>query len=139
MATNTQFAIAVHLMAALGYRAGEEIPSAALAKSINTSASFVRRVLAKLSKARLVATATGKGGCCWLARDPAQVTLRDIYRAVEPPRVFALHHYPELKSCPVSCHIKDALKRAQDAAQDSMERSLRAITLAQVIDGLKAR
>ena len=60
MAINTQFPIAVHLMAALGYRRGLDTTSATLATSVNTSPSFVRRILSKLSKAGLVKTATGK-------------------------------------------------------------------------------
>ena len=62
MATNTQFSIAVHLMLALGYGGGQQATSGELAKSINTSPSFVRRILAKLSKANLVSTTTGKSG-----------------------------------------------------------------------------
>jgi DNA-binding IscR family transcriptional regulator len=54
MAVNAQFSIAVHLMAALGYRFNEEAISGDLAGSVNTGASFVRRTLAKLSKAGLI-------------------------------------------------------------------------------------
>ena len=62
MANNTQFSIAVHLMAGLACRCEKDTTSAFLAMSVNTSPSFVRRVLAKLSKAGLVETATGKAG-----------------------------------------------------------------------------
>src|SRR5689334_16376314 len=95
MAVNTQFPIAVHLMAALGYRRGSDTTSATLAASVNTSPSFVRRVLAKLSKAGLVETATGKAGACWLARDAKGISLLDIYRAVDAPKAFSIHQYEE--------------------------------------------
>ena len=49
MATNTQFSIAVHIMIALGFNPERQLTSAQLAKSVNTSPSFVRRVLAKLA------------------------------------------------------------------------------------------
>src|SRR5260370_28791647 len=51
MARNVQFSIAVHLMAGLAHGCGKDITSGNLAMSVNTSPSFVRRVLAKLSKA----------------------------------------------------------------------------------------
>jgi Rrf2 family protein len=133
MAINTQFPIAVHLMAALGYHCGEGITSSMLAASVNTSPSFVRRVLAKLSKAGLVETATGKAGACWLARDPRQISLLDIYEAVDPPKAFSIHHYSEQKSCAVSCHIKAALDKALAKTQTAMEGSLREISLKQII------
>jgi Rrf2 family protein len=138
MATNTQFSIAVHILAALGYRGGEHTTSAMLAYSVNTSPSFVRRVLAKLSRAGLVRTATGQGGECRLARDPHSVTLLDVYRAVEAPKAFAIHTYNVRKPCPVSCHIKSALEQALGSTQQAMESSLRKISLAEVVATVKS-
>jgi Rrf2 family protein len=139
MANNTQFSIAVHVMAALacGCRQGVDITSSDLATSVNTSASFVRRVLAKLSKAGLVETATGKAGKTWLAKDPKQISLLDIYEAVDAPRAFAIHHYAEQKACVVSCHIKTALEKALRKTQKAMETSLREMSLAQIVTEVK--
>jgi Rrf2 family protein len=139
VAINTQFSIAVHLMAGLGLRGGSDRTSAQLAHSVNTSASFVRRVLAKLSKAALVSTATGKGGACWLARPPEQVRLLEIYRAVDAPKAFAIHRYKAQQACPVSCNIKLALDGVLDKTQAGLEAALDKITLAQVIADLKRK
>jgi Rrf2 family protein len=137
MAVNTQFSIAVHLMAGLAWRRGRDTTSAELAASVNTSASFVRRTLAKLSKAGLVETATGKAGACWLARDARAISLLDIYEAVNAPKAFAIHHYTEQKACPVSCHIKAALDKALGKTQKAMEASLADIRLARIISEVK--
>jgi Rrf2 family protein len=134
--TNTQFAIATHIMAALGHAAGKEVNSAEIAGSVNTSSSFVRRILAKLSKAELVKTATGKGGSCWLARPARRISLLDIYRAVEAPKAFAIHQYPAEKRCPVSCGIKPALNRVLAETQQAIEGSLSRTSLAEVISDL---
>lgn len=139
MARNVQFSIAVHIMAGLAYRCDGDITSSTLARSVNTSPSFVRRVLAKLSKARLVKTATGKSGACRLAREAKEISLLDIYRAVEAPGAFSIHHYPEQKSCAVSCHIKAALAKALTRTQRAMEASLKGITLAQVVSDMKCK
>ena len=133
MATNVQFSIAVHVMAALACRCEAEITSAQLARSVNTSPSFVRRVLARLSKAGLIETATGKTGACWLARDAKRISLLDIYEAVDAPRAFAIHHYAEQKTCSVSCNIKLALENALKKTQHAMEKSLASITLAEIV------
>ena len=133
---NTQFAIATHIMAALGHAAGKEVNSAEIAGSVNTSSSFVRRILAKLSKAGLVKTATGKGGSCWLARPARHISLLDIYRAVEAPKAFAIHQYPAEKQCPVSCGIKPALSRVLAETQQAIEGSLSRTSLAEVISDL---
>ena len=72
-----------------------------------------------------------------MAKDPADVSLLDIYKAVEGPKVFAIHQYEPKKPCEVSCHIKAALTRVLERAQKSMEKSLGQITLANVIADMK--
>src|SRR6266446_5434081 len=59
---SVQFAVAAHIMAALGYFPGEEISSGTLAESVNADPTFVRKSLSKLSKAGLVVTKRGKSG-----------------------------------------------------------------------------
>ena len=125
------------MMAGLGYREGCDTTSAELAHSVNTSASFVRRVLAKLSKAGLIRTAKGQAGACWLARKPAEISLLDIYNAVDAPKAFAIHDYAPMKQCAVSCHIKAALDKVLDKTQKSMEAGLKKITLAEVLQEVK--
>jgi Rrf2 family protein len=136
MAVNTQFSIAVHLLAGLGCRKGEDATSGELARSINTSPSFVRRTLSKLSKARLVETATGKAGACWLAKKPERISLLDIYQAVGAPKAFAIHAYASQKACPVSCNIKNALDKALTKTQKAMEACLDDISLAEIMADL---
>lgn len=133
MAVNTQFSIAVHMLAGLGFLPEGETTSAQLATSVNTSPSFVRRILSKLSKAGLVCTSMGKTGSTALAKDPKDITLLEIYRAVDAPKAFAIHDYPEQAACPVSCGIKSAMENVLGRTQSSMEEGLGKITLADVI------
>lgn len=137
MAVNTQFSIAVHLLAGLAYREDKEATSGYLALSVNTSPSFVRRTLAKLSKAGLVVTTTGKAGTCRLAKKPGQISLLDVYEAVDAPKAFAIHNYAPQKPCLVSCNIKTALEKALSQTQKAMEAGLAKITLAQIVDDMK--
>src|SRR5258708_35002216 len=106
---SVQFAVAAHIMAALGYFHGEEISSATLAESVNADATFVRKSLSKLSKAGLVVTKRGKSGASMLSRSPRHITLLDIYRASAAPPAFAIHSYPVKKSSVVSCNLNDCM------------------------------
>src|SRR5271163_3662427 len=140
MANNVQFSIAVHILAGLACGCDKEgVTSGHLAESVNTSASFVRRILAKLSKAGLVDTATGKAGACWLARDAKKISLLDIYEAVDAPKAFFIHSYAEQKVCKVSCHIKAALEKVLAKTQKAMEASLAEISLAQIVSDVKTK
>ena len=138
-ATNVQFAVAAHIMAALGYFRGEEISSATLAESVNADPTFVRKSLSKLSKAGLVVTKRGQSGASALARPPRQITLLDIYRASAAPQAFAIHSYPVHKKCPVSCHLKECMSGVLAQAQYSFERSLAKITLASLVGQIREK
>jgi Rrf2 family protein len=133
MANNTQFSIAVHIVAGLGFGCGKDMTSGKLAMSVNTSPSFVRRILAKLSKAGLIETTTGKTGSCKLAKKPEQISLLDVYKAVDAPKVFSIHTYPAQKPCLVSCNIKKALENVLEKTQHATEASLAKMTLAEIM------
>jgi Rrf2 family protein len=137
MAVNTQFSIAVHIMAGLAVGCDREMTSSRLAMSVNTSPSFVRRVVSKLSKANLVETTTGKTGACRLAKNAKNISLLDIYQAVDAPKAFAIHNYKEQKNCSVSCQIKTVLEHVLEKSQHSLESSLREISLAEIVSDLK--
>jgi Rrf2 family protein len=136
---SVQFTVAAHIMAALGYRHGEEISSATLAESVNADPTFVRKSLSKLSKAGLVVTKRGKSGASVLARPTRQITLLDIYRASAAPPAFAIHSYPMKKRCPVSCHLKECMSGLLSQAQNSFERSLAKTSLADLVGQIREK
>ena len=136
---SVQFAVAAHIMAALGYFPGEEISSTILADSVNADPTFVRKSLSKLSKAGLVVTKRGKSGASMLSRSPRQITLLDIYSASAAPPAFAIHSYPVEKRCPVSCHLKECMSELLSQAQNSFERSLAKTTLADLVGQIRRK
>ena len=132
-ATSVQFTVAAHIMAALGFRPGEETRSATLAESVNADPTFVRKSLSKLSKAGLIVTTRGKNGASRLTRSPKRITLLEIYRASAAPPAFAIHRYPVEKRCPISRNIKGCMSSVLGKAQGSFEKTLDGITLADVV------
>ncbi len=136
---NVQFAVAAHIMAALGYFHGEEISSATLADSVNADATFVRKSLSKLAKAGLVVTKRGKSGASMLSRSPRQITLLDIYRASAAPLAFAIHSYPVEKRCVVSRNLKECMSAVLSEAQSSFEKSLARMTLADLVGKIREK
>jgi len=135
---SVQFAVAAHIMAALGY-GGDEICSATLAMSVNADPSFVRKSLSKLSKAGLVITKRGKSGASMLARPPKRITLLDIYRASAAPPALTIHSYPVEKRCPVSCNVKECMAGVLSQVQDGFEKSLAKITLADLVRQIREK
>ncbi len=138
-ATSVQFTVAAHIMIALGFHRGTEIASAALAASVNADPSFVRKSVSKLAKAGLIVTTRGKSGSSVLARSPKQITLLEIYRASQAPPTFAIHGYPVEKRCPISSNIKGCMSSVLKQAQDSFEKTLESITLADVVGEIREK
>ena len=134
---NTQFSIAVHVMAALAHYQSS-FTSEILAGSVNANPVFVKRVLVKLSKANLVKSMVGKSGGYDLARGPEQISLLDIYGAVSPPTVFAIHTYAESPGCIVSRNIKCALGEVLVDTQRAVESDLSRTTLADVVSKIRS-
>lgn len=134
---NVQFTVAAHVAAVLGDRYGEYVTSAILAGSVHAEATFVRRSIAKLTKAGIVIATRGKHGACTLARPPAEITLLDIYRASEAPAAFAIHGYPVQPACVISRQIKDTMHAVLDDAQSGFETRLADRTLADLIADIR--
>ena len=135
---NTQFSIAVHVLAAIAHFEGA-FTSEILAGSVNANPVFVKRILVKLSKAKLAKTTVGKSGGYALARSPKSISLLDIYSAVDPPNAFAIHAYPKTKECVVSSNIKEVMSDVLVGTQKAVRRDLRQTTLADVVSKIRAR
>ncbi|MGV3525504.1 MAG: RrF2 family transcriptional regulator [Candidatus Sericytochromatia bacterium] len=135
---NTQFSIAVHVLAALAHYAST-FTSETLAGSVNANPVFVKRILVKLSKAKLVNTTVGKSGGYELARSPQHISLLDIYAAVSPASAFAIHTYRENAGCVVSGHIKDVMGEVLRGTQTALENELKQTTLEDVVSQIRAR
>jgi Rrf2 family protein len=135
---NTQFSIAVHVLAAIAnYEAA--FTSEVLAGSVNANPVFVKRILVKLSKAKLVKTTVGKSGGYDLARSPKRISLLDIHSAVNPPSAFAIHAYAKANGCVVSCNIKEVMGEVLARTQKTLESDLKQTTLADVVSKIRSR
>jgi len=116
-------------MTVLALRRDELCPSTLLAKTVNTNPVVIRRLLLDLQEAGLVKTERGPAGGARLARAPGRIKVRDIYRAVEEPALFAVHRRRPSKECPVGCRIESVLEQLFQRASRALENELGAVTL----------
>lgn len=90
----SDFTVALHIMGCLTAAEGAPLSSEILARTYGTNAVVIRRVLLKLSDAGIVQSQRGVGGGTVLAHSPSEVTLRDVFEAVEGKSEI-LPRYPE--------------------------------------------
>jgi Rrf2 family protein len=132
MTGNSRFAVSLHILAYLVYRAGVAVPSAEIAASVDTNPVVIRRLLSALVKSRLVNAQKGATGGFSLASTPANISLLDVYRAVEPKPDHGLRTFAPNHKCPVGAKIEAILQGIFFKAQAGMEAELGHVTLANV-------
>jgi Rrf2 family protein len=74
---------------------GEPVKGEHLAESQQIPLQFLEHILLELKHARLIQARRGAKGGYWLARDPAEITLADVIRAVEGPLANIHENAPE--------------------------------------------
>lgn len=135
MQISTRFSIAVHTLLCIAHFAPTtKVTSAFIAASVNVNPVVIRRTLGMLKEAGLVHVEAGVGGAS-LARPLDEITLLDIYRAVESVagELFDFHASPN-PACPVGRNIHAVLDGELTAAQAALEGRLAQTSLAD-LDG----
>lgn len=130
MNTSSRFAFAVHVLALLSQQDGVPLSSEIIAGSVNTNPALIRRLLTMLSEAGLTTSQLGAGGGALLARAAEDITLLEVYHAVDDAQLFALHREEPNPSCMVGRNIQEVLRGIIDDAQQAMEASLASRTVA---------
>jgi len=136
MSDSQRFPVAAHALAYMAHKGAfspaQAAPSAVLASSIPTNPVVVRRVTALLAKAGLIATRPGATGGSWLLRQPEDIRLDEVLKAVNgcahigsPPA--------GAKGCPVSTHIPRQVAKALTAADEAATAALAKITIADLL------
>ncbi|NNE67547.1 MAG: Rrf2 family transcriptional regulator [Pyrinomonadaceae bacterium] len=131
---NSQFAMAVHVLAMLANNCDERIKSGYLAESVNTNAVVIRRLLCDLHDAELVVSRTGYSGGTCLTRQPSAITLDEVFDAVSKADVFGLHPNQPKSDCEIGAGITSVLERLQEETNLSVRNSLGSYSLQDVID-----
>ena len=97
---------------------------------MGTNPVVVRRIMAGLRDQGYVRSEKGYGGGWTLACDLSQVTLRDVYTALECPSLLAIGHRTESPGCLVEQAVNAALSQAFDEAEALLLSRLDQVTLA---------
>lgn len=134
--SNSQFAMAVHVLMLLAKSSGENLKSEYIGESVNTNAVVIRRLLCQLAQANLVVSQTGAAGGTRLAKSAAEINLNEVYQAVSTGEVFALHRQKPNQDCPVGKNIESVLCCLQKEIDKVIEEKLSQKTLQNVLEAI---
>lgn len=136
MQFSSRLPVAVHiLLAIVEFEGKEKTTSTFLAGSVNVNPVIIRNTLGQLKAAGLVTVKAGEGGAS-LAKEPKNITLLDIFDAVEKEEaLFHFHENPN-PECPVGKNVHAVLDNKLFAIQEVMREKMKSVTLQDLIDDL---
>ncbi|QQP93279.1 Rrf2 family transcriptional regulator (plasmid) [Skermanella sp. TT6] len=113
--------------------------SEALARAMDTNPVVIRRMMAGLRDRGYVRSEKGHGGGWTIACGLGEVTLRDIYDALDRPELLAMGNRTEAPGCLVEQAVNAALGETFDEAEALLLRRFGEITLAALSADFHAR
>ena len=136
MQFSSRLPIAVHiLLAIVEFEGKEKTTSTFLAGSVNVNPVIIRNTLGQLKSAGLVTVKAGEGGAS-LAKDPKNITLMDVFNAVEKEEMLFHFHENPNPECPVGKNVHAVLDRRLLSIQEVMQEQMKSITLQDLIDDM---
>jgi transcriptional regulator family protein len=133
---DVKFSVAIHTLVMIS-ESEKALSSQALATSVGTNASYIRKIISLLKTAGLVSSHQGRSGY-QLTKSPKEITLLEIYyaaQAVDHISLFQLHQNSN-QECPVGKHINEATAPIFTKVEKHLEEKLAHQTLGQIIDNL---
>lgn len=136
MQISMKCSIAVHCLIFIHEAKGiAKVTSNLLAESTGCNPVVIRNILSALKKAGLITIPRGTGGA-ELCVDPAQITLYQIYTALEPKGITSLIgiHPCEGRRCPVAQNIRKVLEAPYHKIEDAVKETMEEITLQSMLE-----
>ena len=140
MQISIKCSVAVHCLIFIHEAKGiAKVTSNLLAQSTGSNPVVIRNILSALKKAGLITVARGTGGA-ELCADPSQITLYQIYSALEPNGLSSVMgiHPCEGRSCPVAQNIRKVLEPPYHKIENAVKNAMEEITLQSIIDDFHA-
>jgi Rrf2 family protein len=137
MLGSSRFVIGIHVLAILA-RATDRAPvcSTSIAESVNTNPVVIRRLMASMEQHGLVRSVAGRHGGFVLGKASREITLQEIYRALEGTELFRMHTNAPSAKCPVGASIVRAIGKPLKVAEQALGAALSRTTLHDVVSDI---
>ena len=137
MQFSSRLSMAIHTLLVIDYFKNEcKVTSDFIAGSVGANPVIIRNILGKLKGAGLVEVAAGRGGTS-LLKSPENITLLEVFHAVEADeQLFHIHEHPN-PECPIGRQINSILEDRLDNIKKVVERELDKLTLQSLLNEVK--
>ena len=139
MQISSRFTVAAHVLICIEmFKNERKVTSDFLASSVNVNPVVIRRILQQLKGAGIVTVTRGSGGAD-TAKPLDEITLLDLYNAVECVDDGTLFHFHEDPNqiCPVGRNIHAVLDGRLEDIQRAMEEQMKSVTIRDIVEDTK--
>ena len=139
MRINIKCSSAIHVLLIIALMPEDvKVTSEFLSSSVGSNPVEIRRLLSSLKKAGIIDVARGPGGAS-LKKSPEDISLLDIYNAVDPTsldNLIGIHNHPE-PQCPFGKNINSLLSEPYAEISKTVREKMSSINLDQLCKRLK--
>lgn len=138
MKYSSKLSDAVHILVLIALNPLENLSSTTIAKSIHTNPAFVRQLMSLMKKSEIISSVHGHAMPS-LTKDPSDISLLDIYKAVEgnkPLLHLDTHTNPE---CGVGVNIQYSLQDYYNDIQYTVDKKMEEIKLSDIIENFYSK
>ena len=133
MSISSRFSVGIHILTLIEINKDEVSSSEYLAGSVNTNPAVIRKIMGMLKKAELINVQPGIAGA-ELAKDLSDITLLDVYKAVNVVKDNELFHIHEPNpDCTAGRNIQNTIESYFFSAQTALEKVLENVTIEDVV------
>lgn len=133
MKYSTKLSDALHILAFLSLGTSQRLTSARIAESVKTNPAYIRQLMAALKGAGIITNTRGQANP-ELTRRPDEITVLDVYRAVEGNKPLLHWDIDTNPDCGVGIYIQLSIADFYQEIQWSAENRMQSITLQAVLD-----
>ncbi|WP_163654738.1 Rrf2 family transcriptional regulator [Listeria sp. PSOL-1] len=137
MKYSVRFSDAIHILSYIEIFQGTDLSSETIARSVRTNPVTVRKIMGDLKKSQLIHTSNGKANPM-LSKSATEISLYDIYKSVEKDTSIFHTDKNTAPNCLVGRNIQKVLEEKYDDLQQILEEKMKAIFLAEIIEGVTA-
>lgn len=140
MQISSRFTMAVHVLTCIEvFKDDYQVNSEFISASVGVNPVIIRKIFGQLKKAGLIQVQRGGNGGVSLAKPAEEITLCDVYYAVDSVEEEGLFHFHENPNanCPVGRNMHYVMDDRLARVQEAMEKELSAMTIADVIKDTK--
>jgi Rrf2 family protein len=138
MNTDKRLCDVLHVLLHLAQADGP-LTSDVLAEALGTNAAVFRRTMAGLRETGYVDSVKGPGGGWALARPLKEISLADVYSALDRPNLFAIGRRSEKPDCLIERRVNAVLADTMEEAEELLLRRFSGITLDELLPRSSAR